>query len=237
MKIDTNFLKTSCVFLLLLLPFGASSQDAFTFPETFFAHPEAHEMRFLKVKKIEQLHTSICRNKEDSTKLDSLTQFEYIVTYNDEGRIASFKHDFKKEYGIEIFSDLEGNYTRYSHNDSSRLEVTISGSDTTYYNSVENVFIYDLNRLERIEIKRPYRGGIIDGVFIRKEPKKEVIVKDTYENELLMERNTFVNGELLSTLTFEYKRYEYKSAILYLTHKVTRKGANYSDFYTINYEL
>lgn len=237
MKIDLFFLKNANVVLLLLFPFVAKSQDAFTFPETFFADPEAYEMRFLNVKKIEQVHTSIYKNKEDSTQLDSLTQFEYIVTYNESGRIASFKHDFQKDYGQAIFSSPEGNNSRYSLNDSSRLEVMLNEWDTTYYNYVENVFIYNFNQLERIEIKRPNRGGIIDGVYIRKEPKKEVIVKDTYENELLMERNTFVNGTLLSTLTFEYKRYEYKSAVFYLTNKVTQKGTNYSDFYTINYEL
>lgn len=238
MKMNLLSLRKTILLCSMLFSFASISQDSFTFPEEFFASPYSHELRLLKIKKIEQIHSAVYRNSEDSTRLDTFARFDYVVTFNERGSLASFKYDFQKERTQMVFSNPEGDFSIYGYNDTNRLELLKYGTDSTYFNYSENVFNYgDYYQLQGIEVIHPNRGGIIDGLFIKDFPLKKQVVEEIYKLSILRERNIYINDELQFSLTFEYTTFDYKSAVYYLVTKVTKQQGSSTDYFTINYEL
>jgi hypothetical protein len=222
--------------VLLTFPFFGYAQDGFSFPEGLKIDPYAYEMKVLEIERIEQVHTTYFYDSLDADRIDSNYVFEYIVEYDSAGRISSFKYDFQKEYGRTVMSSPEGQVTMYGYNDTSRLEVLIRNADTTYFNYYENQFRYNpFNELENIQIVRPYRGGIIDGVFIKEPEHDKIVVEKMYEANELSRITVFIDGVIQYSETYHYSTLSKNNTQLRVLTKIIRESANRKDVYQMKY--
>lgn len=221
---------------LMMLPLFGCSQSSFSFPEGLKIDPHSFEMKMLNLERIEQFHSTYFYDNQDSSHVDSNHVFEYIVEYDTVGRILSFKYDFQKEYGRTIMSSPEGQVAIYGFNDTSSLEVLIRNGDTTYYNYYENHFNYNqFNELENIKITRPYRGGVIDGVFIREPEQDKIVVEKDYVDNELSHLTVFLNGVIQYAETYNYSSLIKKDMRFKVLTEIIRESSNRRDAYLIKY--
>lgn len=221
--------------LFFFLPFLTFGQEPFTFPEDFEVDPNSYLVRMMNFKRIEQIHTYYFKKKEDSMRIDSNVVFDYIVEFDSNRCISSFKYDFQKEYKRTVMAGINGQVELYMLNDTSRLERMIRGLDTTYFNFYKNVFVYDKDRqLEQIKILRPDREGILDGVFIGYKSDRLTQI-ETHENNLLMKREVFLNDVLHCTETYKYTSLSVGESTFPFLQRISREYSNRKETIQINY--
>lgn len=219
-----------------MLPLLGYSQEEFSFPDNFRVDPYSFKMKVLNMKRIEQHRTTFIYHEFATLPIDSFYMIDYILAYDSAGRISSFKYDFQKEYEQTILSSPESQVTIYAHNDSSRLERAITNLDTSFYNYCESQFLYnEFNQLDNIQIIRPYRGGIIDGVYIKEPNRDKLIIEKYYTNNLLSEINVFLNDKIQYSETYTYSGVRNNEKEFKLLTKIIRESNNQKDIFQINY--
>lgn len=228
-------MKTNLILGLIFFSFAIFGQE-YTFPENLKVDPTSYEIRQLGLKRIEQSITSVYPALKDPEQMDSFYMMVYMVDFDSLGRVRSFKYDFHREIGRTLFSGSNSGVEIMAYNDSSRLEEIHFFGVPMMCNYVENVFSYDeFNQLKKVDVIQPYRGGIIDGVYLKDRAHQQKTIDEEYLFGQLTCRTTYLDGELYLVERFEYEYFTKVDMKVPLICLITKQYATSTEKLELNY--
>lgn len=234
--------KKSLIFLFILFNSLSFSQSPFEWPNELKINPNHYELRQLGIKKVEQIKRYGPSYKfADSTKYNS-EYLDYVITYDTNQRITSFKYDFINHF---YYSDFFGDSTKLDSIkrlvQREELPIYFIKLNNTWVakNHWEVLFTYNSYGLANIGILNPYlrlgTRGVLDGVYTKPTKRKEVKTI-SYSNEFgeIIRQESYSGGELIHLKLYDYQFYENNGKSARLLHSVEEDGIVYQIHYYFN---
>lgn len=179
----------------------------------------------IKMKEIRQSTLRIFFDTE-LNQIDSSEYLDYVVRFDSINNIKSVLFDFEIEENLnEILENTNKNVYRSVNakelNPIDRLYKFQSLNDTVFYNYYENTYVYnDYGDLDKIKIIRPYRYGVVDGVYYMQYNTEDFQVKNYTVDDLLVKRETYKEEVLMHTTEYFYQTIQTRYKTFHLLEKI-----------------
>lgn len=186
------------------------------FPRDVAIDPLDYKIASLGFKEVIQYKTWDKIKTPEYKGRQVLFEFQFSFSYNEDGRLDTYKYDFREPFPNSPFRT-----TNIKKGDSSQFYQLKLEDTSRYYIYHHHQFNYTNGELSSIDLKKAYRdygpiAGVLDGVYIKDIVTTNVLIQTTYDTDFRMIKKTITkdNGEV-ERYKYYYETFEDKYEVQY----------------------
>jgi len=220
--------------LFILMTYTSFSQNPFQWPNDLKIDPNNYDFKELGVTKIIQIKEYKSSNKSTDSTSNNFEYLNYIIEYDSNYRISSFKYDFQNHLG---YHNYFGDSTKLDSlkKVAQKFELPIYfiklNDKWVAQNYWEALFSYDEYGYNKIEVFNPFRigfRGVLDGVYIKETQLQEIkTIKRFNEFGEMIQLSSYSEGKLIHQETYKYFSYTENNKTVRLLQVVAINNITY----------